>query len=117
MDAVEFSITITRICKERESGCAGCPVGADYCGTAPQNRTGEMITSTVEALEQWIKDNPRKTYSDDFFEKFPNAEREERWDGKEIPTAFFKCVHGEKLYAMLGKSEGVCWIAPVEDSK
>ena len=33
----------------------------------------ENPEKAVEIVEQWAKDHPRKTYRDDFFEKFPNA--------------------------------------------
>ena len=35
----------------------------------------ENPEKAVEIVEQWAKDHPRKTYRDDFFEKFPNAKK------------------------------------------
>ena len=31
------------------------------------------VQRAIDEVEQWAKDHPRKTYRDDFFEKFPNA--------------------------------------------
>ena len=38
----------------------------------------ENPEKAVEIVEQWAKDHPRKTYRDDFFEKFPDAPKDTR---------------------------------------
>jgi len=60
-----------RMCSSRED-CAGCPiedVSAD-CGTF-LGVTKDDMPKINQAILKWCKENPVKTYKEDFLEKFP----------------------------------------------
>lgn len=78
MDAVKYLKELKRMCKTI-SHCESCPLGKIYethvfeCYTA-RNKNPEEV---VEIVEKWSKENPQKTILQDFFEKYPNANRYE----------------------------------------
>lgn len=80
MDAVKFFKEMDRMCKAYcdnpygERDCKGCPleIGVDECMRVDMEES-EKIVEIVEIVERWSKENPVKTYKDDFLEKFPNA--------------------------------------------
>lgn len=72
MDAVKFIMTKNRMCKENVA-CKGCPLSEHKfpCNFASINSS--ELKEMMEIVEQWGKENPQKTYKDDFIEKFLNA--------------------------------------------
>ena len=63
-----------RICDE---GCEKCPFsmhnnGIDlYCDDFLE----EYPREAIEIVQKWSDTHPRKTYKEDFYERFPNAEK------------------------------------------
>lgn len=58
-----------------------------------------------EIVDEWVKEQQKKTYAMDFFKKFPNAQK--RYDG--VPNICVKCLYGE-LDIDCGKSNcNKCW--------
>ena len=98
---------INRICKEREM-CDGC-VLENKC-IAPE----ECDYSTVEAiLAKWAEEHPEKTIADDFFERCPNAMR----DDMKIPRACAKhCGYHAPTYCeRIPQRCTECWRRPLEE--
>ena len=57
---------LKRMC-EYYSDCEDCPLHINC--TSPNH----FSDNADEIVDNWIKEHPAKTYSMDFFEKFPNA--------------------------------------------
>lgn len=67
MDAVEFLIQKNRYCDVHS--CNDCPIYDECDHDFPSNLAQEI----VDKIEQWSKENPRKTRQSKFLEMFPNA--------------------------------------------
>ena len=111
--------------KERErmcytcGGCVGCSFNSENNGYGYQCEDYVNICTkeAVQALQKWSDSHPEsKTYADDFFEKFPNAPKE---DG--IPMCCRASVYGDgscdERYTGLGyENECIpCWNEPYEE--
>ena len=71
MDALEFLRERRRMCDSHKS-CRGCPLEWGKCvvsDVAPDEDYKRIIT----AVEQWSKENPRKTRQSVFLEQWPNV--------------------------------------------
>jgi len=79
MTAREFWAVKNRMCGIHYVNCNACPLGTENNNmfkpcTILEKENPEVAISIVE---QWAKEHPerrRKTYAEDFFEKFPKAE-------------------------------------------
>lgn len=60
------------MCDSHEGGCVGCPMDGEDCGDF-RNVDAEVLVSRVE---EWSKENPRKTRQDVFLEQYPEAKIE-----------------------------------------
>ena len=100
MDAVKYVKIQQRICSS--SSCSDCVLSfRGDCRLEDENTAAENI---VRIVETWSAEHPAKTYKQDFFEKFPNADE----DG------FCDCVCREAIYGKNGcndpkKSCESCW--------
>lgn len=97
-----------RICKEREM-CDGC-VLENKCIVLK-----ECDYSTAEAiLAKWAAKHPEKTIADDFFEKFPNALR----DDNGCPTTCARRL-GYVCECLIAEDKAsdcvACWRRPLEE--
>lgn len=72
MDALEFLKERKRICKSYEA-CGGCPLKIGNCGLSA-SMSDEEYEKIIAAVEQWSKENPRKTRQSVFLEQYPEAE-------------------------------------------
>lgn len=74
MDAVKFLKEKKRMCiSSGDDSCHGCPIYAErgiLTCTQFQNIFPGQI---VEIVEKWSKEHPRKTFLQDFLEKYPKA--------------------------------------------
>lgn len=74
MDALEFLMERKRLCNEYSrsyNGCCDCPL-VSHCSissTAPDDDNKK----TVDVVEQWSKEHPRKTRQSVFLEQYPEA--------------------------------------------
>lgn len=57
---------LKRMCAAHEN-CEECPLRCDC--SSPDS----FSDNADEIVDKWVKEHPVKTYSMDFFEKFPNA--------------------------------------------
>lgn len=67
----------------------------EWCGECPLNDTWSCSVSHLsdnadEIVDKWISEHPVKTYAMDFFEKFPNAQK----DRNGAPMACWKHIYG-----------------------
>lgn len=85
--------------KEKKRMTKGCDIGCEKCQLG-YRRNGrnltchvferEYPTEAVLIVEKWSGEHPMKSYKDDFFEKFPDAEADEYG----IPTLCRKRMYG-----------------------
>ena len=76
---INFFPELKRLCDSRTACTADaankeqCPLYALCRRTLAEVRAEEIITA-VEILQKWSDEHPKKTYAQDFFEKFPKAQ-------------------------------------------
>ena len=76
---INFFSELRRLCNSRTACTADaahkeqCPLYALCRRTLAEVRAEEIITA-VEILQKWSDEHPKKTYAQDFFEKFPKAQ-------------------------------------------
>lgn len=74
MDAVKFIMEQARMCG-KPGECEGCKLHESvYCTKLPQEPINkEDAQTTVDIVERWSKEHPRKTRQDGFLTHYPNA--------------------------------------------
>lgn len=115
MDAVKFIKEQARMVKRNENGfchisCADCPLGPTNNGHNVKCTTFEIkhTDEAVRLVEDWSRNNPQKTYNQDFFEKFPDARKDEFGD----PLVCRKRIYKSKCVCSL--SCHTCWNEAIE---
>ena len=74
MEALEFLKEHKRMCNEYSrsyNGCCDCPL-VSHCSIS-STASDDDNKKTVDVVEQWSKDHPRKTRQSVFLEKWPNV--------------------------------------------
>lgn len=121
MDAIEFIKEYRRMCKKYAymdawgEDCSNECALYSHCDLRSPSNLPEYIVSKVE---QWSQDHPQKTMIQDFFEKFPNAPKEE--DGTPIDICPSYCGYTDEpnslaLCEKFNKNCLKCWSRPLED--
>ena len=113
---INFLSELKRLCDSRD-GCAANPANKEDCpmfGLCKHSLTkicAEDVIGPIEILQRWSDEHPKKTYAQDFFEKFPKAPRCKSANGR-YPSACRKAIYD-------GKCPGVgceeCWNEPMEE--
>lgn len=66
-----------RMCNYHEKQCEGCPFtnleDCYECG----NYLADFPDKAIEIIDKWIATHPIKTYASNFYDKFPNATKNE----------------------------------------
>lgn len=76
---INFLHELQRLCDSRaqcEADAAnkeGCPM-YDFCMLRHSQTFAEDAKKTIETMQKWSDEHPKKTYAQDFFEKFPKAQ-------------------------------------------
>lgn len=73
-DTLLFAEERSRMCKSYES-CRECPLDETKCAIADILNSAEDDEKILQTVQNWHDNKPLRTYKEDFFEKFPNAER------------------------------------------
>ena len=76
-------------CSANEKNKERCPLFV-FCKCTITTRSVEEIITAVENLQKWSDEHPKKTYMQDFFEKFPKAQL----DSDGTPFACRKKLYG-----------------------
>ena len=76
MDAVEFIKERNRMCESFDGGCKGCPAFKACedelcCAVGPELTLD--ATAQIVMVEEWSKENPRKTRQSMFLKQWPEA--------------------------------------------
>lgn len=72
---------------------------------------GYYPDKAVEIVQKWSDEHPQKTYAEDFFEKFPNAPKED--DG--TPKSCWRNIYGDGNCVDIGHRCKMCWNRIMED--
>ena len=76
---INFLHELQRLCDSRaqcEADAANeeqCPLFG-ICGDLPTRICDEDAEAAIETVQKWSDEHPKKTYAQDFFEKFPKAQ-------------------------------------------
>lgn len=74
---IDFFVETHRLCASRRdcklSIVDKCPL-YEFCKKGVLTLSRKDIEYAIETLHKWSRENPRKTYAQDFFEKFPDAQ-------------------------------------------
>lgn len=118
---INFLHELKRLCDSRDECVADtankeqCPMFG-VCRLTYSKICAEDIKTAIETVQKWSNEHPKKTYAQDFFEKFPKAQSNS--DG----TPLFVCR--KRIYGGLQpKSEECdytgacknCWNKPMEE--
>lgn len=73
---IDFFVETHRLCASRRDCKLSiddrCPL-YEFCEKAVPKLSRKDVEYAIETLHKWSRENPRKTYAQDFFEKFPEA--------------------------------------------
>lgn len=113
---INFLHELKRLCDSRDECVANaankeqCPMFG-VCKLTYSKICAEDIKTAIETVQKWSDEHPKKTYAQDFFEKFPKAPKDELLKGR------CPCTCRRSIYA--GKCPGVgceeCWNEPMEE--
>ena len=117
---INFFSELRRLCDSRTECTADaankeqCPLH-DFCRQSLIIRAEEIITA-VENLQKWSDEHPKKTYAQDFFEKFPDAPKDEAVKGK-CPWACRIGIYGGGCPKIEPEIDSCyeCWNEPMEE--
>ena len=117
---IDFSAEAKRLCDSRTACSANeknkerCPLFV-FCKCTITTRSVEEITTAIENLQKWSDKRPKKTYIQDFLEKFPKAQIDS--DGS--PFACRKKLYGgvRPNDERCNRREACknCWNEPMEE--
>lgn len=119
---INFLSELKRLCDSRD-GCVAnaankerCPMFG-VCEDALTRICAEDVKTAIETVQKWSNEHPKKTYAQDFFEKFPKAQgcsdgspfvcRKRIYGG--IPSILENCDYTGACYK--------CWNEPMNDEE
>lgn len=76
---IDFLSELKRLCDSRDECVADaankeqCPMFG-VCRLTYSKICAEDIKTAIETVQKWSNEHPKKTYAQDFFEKFPKAQ-------------------------------------------
>ena len=116
MDIIKFVKERNRMCRFYKENCLnGCPAGTVVCKNL--NKIEDDNFEIVNIVEKWSKEHPRRTFLQDFLEKYPKAPLESDKIPKVCPyqcgyTSETRC---EKYSFMKYDNCVECWNRPMEE--
>ncbi len=88
--------------------CSDCPMHTRNC------KTDELLNpaDAISRIQKWSDAHPRKTYKDDFFERLPNARKDEEG----YPFADACDIYDNDMRVLCSdKSCHECWDLPMKE--
>lgn len=118
MEFTDYMSIKRRIVKTSNLGfcnieCLECPLSDKHNGIGVGCQTFETRypEKAEDIVKQWAKEHPKKTYMEDFLEKFPKAEKDEHG----IPEVCRKNIYGGTKHCSNYDSCTECWNEPMEE--
>lgn len=116
MDAVKFLKERKRMCDSFGDSCrTGCQIYIRADSMMCSDFQSKCPEQTVEIVEKWSEEHPQKTIKDDFFEKFPNANK--LCDGIPDACAAKLGYVSECTYQNCEDFCKECWNRPLDEVK
>ena len=117
---IDFFSEFRRLCDSRATCEATardkqCPL-YDFCDLPHSRVCANDAIMAMEALKKWSDEHPVKTYAQDFFEKFPDAPKDEAVKGK-CPWACRCVIYGGECPMIEPEIDCCyeCWNEPMEE--
>lgn len=118
MDAIKFIKEYSRLCRNQEN-CNTCPLTKIcYISKRTMERIIKNPESLTDSVEKWSQSHPQKTMMQDFFEKFPNAPKDEKEGGipKSVcPRQLGYTDKNEDCHELFDCDCVKCWSRPLEE--
>lgn len=114
MSAMEYFKTKNRMTNKCTILCRECPLACYNNGTTSEcdELEKESVEKAIEIVYNWGKEHPVKTMMMDFFEKFPNAPKDD--DGTPVCCPH-NCGYIESDYCECYNRDCFkCWSRPIE---
>lgn len=115
---INFLHEFKRLCASRD-GCEAdeaneedCPMFG-LCVDEP-SICAEDVKVAIEAVQKWSDEQPKKTYAQDFFEKFPDAQKHNSTKGR-YPAACRNTIYGGGCMGAGSSRCWKCWNEPMEE--
>ena len=118
---INFLYELKRLCDSRD-GCVAnaankerCPMFG-ICEDALTRICAEDVEMAIETVQKWSDEHLKKTYAQDFFEKFPDAPKDEAVKGK-CPWACRIGIYGGGCPKIDPEIDCCyeCWNEPMEE--
>lgn len=117
---IDFLHELKRLCDSRD-GCVAnaankerCPMFG-VCEDALTRICAEDVKTAIETVQKWSNEHPKKTYVQDFFEKFPDAPKDKSAKS-EYPDACRNMIYGGGCPTIESRTDCCyeCWNEPME---
>ena len=116
---INFFSEANRLCDSRTECSANekdkerCPL-YDFCRLAYSKIYAEDAKMTIESIQKWSDEQPKKTYAQDFFERFPDAQKHNSTKGR-YPAACRNTIYGGGCMGAGSSRCWKCWNEPMEE--
>lgn len=118
---INFLHEFKRLCHSRDECVANaankedCPMFG-VCSLTHSKLCAEVIKTAIKTVQKWSDEHPKKTYAQDFLEKFPEAQKS--WGG--VPFVCRKRIYGGIHSATSESCDDTkacyrCWNEPMEE--
>ena len=113
---INFLSELKRLCDSRDECVANaankedCPMFG-ICKLAYSKIYDEDVKTAIETVQKWSNEHSKKTYAQDFFEKFPDAPRDELYK-KRYPWVCRAGIYGGECPRIKCDE---CWNEPMEE--
>ena len=119
---IDFFSELKRLCDSRTSCEAGadnkeqCPM-FEVCDRPLTKICAEDAIKTVEILQKWSNEHPKKTYAQDFFEKFPKAQSNSDGTPFVCRKRIYSGIHSTLEDCYYTGACYRCWNEPMNDEE
>ena len=116
---INFFSELRRLCDSRTECSANekdkerCPL-YDFCRLAYSKIYAEDAKMAIESIQKWSDEQPKKTYAQDFFERFPDAQKHNSTKGR-YPAACRNTIYGGGCMGAGSSRCWKCWNEPMEE--
>ena len=118
---INFLHELKRLCGSRDECVANaaneeqCPMFG-VCGLTYSKICAEDVKTAIETVQKWSDEHPKKTYAQDFFEKFPKAPKDKSAKS-EYPDACRNLIYGGGCPKIESRIDCCykCWNEPLND--
>lgn len=111
---INFLSELKRLCDSRDRCVASkeqCPMFG-LCEDVLTRICAEDVKTAIETMQKWSDEHPKKTYAQDFMEKFPDAPKCKSFNNGGCPSACRMRIYGGKCPEI---ECAECWNEPMEE--